>query len=453
MIRASAGELGGGDPRPARSLISFAALSSPPRKDPPSQPAAVHPLPQGMRDLLPAVARDQAALASRILGAFELHCYQRVVFPVFEYAELLERGLGALDPNDVLRFVEPDSGKVVALRPDMTPQVARLLSTRLVDAPLPARICYQGSVLRRRRERARRHQQIPQAGIELVGLPAPDGDLEVLEVASAAVRAAGLDDFVLDLGHARIAASLIEQAEPGARAGLVEALGLKDGSELSRRAKASGLSGRELDALSALPDLHGGEAVFRAARAALTGTAAEPALGELERLWQAAQQRGLARRLVVDLGETWSFAYYTGAMFQILAEGPGQSVGSGGRYDGLLERFGTPRSAAGFAFDLDNLGWALGTAGVRPSASKALLVQGGEPALLGALRERRVACAAAPASSAQAYAASWGYTHLLRVEAQRARLVHRESGKSDEIAFDDFDGLAGEVASRLSSTT
>jgi ATP phosphoribosyltransferase regulatory subunit len=119
-----------------------------------------HPLPAGMRDFLPPDARRQAGLAKSLIGAFELFGYELITLPVFEYAQVLERGLGELDAEAMLRFVEPESGAVVALRPDMTPQIARVLSTRLREAPSPARLCYQGSVLRQRRERARSHRQI-----------------------------------------------------------------------------------------------------------------------------------------------------------------------------------------------------------------------------------------------------------------------------------------------------
>ena len=118
---------------------------------------------------------------------------------------MLERGLGTLDPRDVLRFVEPESGEVAALRPDVTPQIARMAATRLADRPMPMRLCYEGTVLRRRQERARKHRQIPQAGVELIGVGGPDGDLELMGLAAGAARAAGLADFVLDLGHADIA--------------------------------------------------------------------------------------------------------------------------------------------------------------------------------------------------------------------------------------------------------
>src|SRR5258707_6160926 len=164
-----------------------------------------YPLPAGMRDLLPPEALRRRRLSWRLLDHFALYGYELVTPPAFELADVLERGLGTLDPRDVLRFVEPESGEVAALRPDVTPQIARMAATRLADRPPPMRLCYEGTVLRRRQERARKHRQIPQAGVELLGGGGPEGDIELMEVAAGAARAAGLADFVLDLGHADIA--------------------------------------------------------------------------------------------------------------------------------------------------------------------------------------------------------------------------------------------------------
>jgi len=258
-----------------------------------------------MRDFLPPDARRLGELARRLLASFELFGYELVT--------LLERGLGALDPEEVLRFVEPETGEVVALRPDMTPQLARVVSTRLALAPPPIRLSYQGSVLRRRRERARRHRQIFQAGIELIGLDGPSGDLEALEVACSAARAVGLDDFVLDLGHARIAFALLEGVEPTRQRAAVEALHLKDRAELERAAAGAGLGQREQTALAALSELHGGREILKAAAGTLAGTRAEAGLGELSRVLDEVERRGLAPSVVVDLGETRNFAYYISA--------------------------------------------------------------------------------------------------------------------------------------------
>src|ERR1700730_17019076 len=142
-----------------------------------------HPLPAGMRDLLPEEAAARRELARKMLDRFALHGYARVAPPVFEFAEVLERGLGTLAPADVLRFIEPESGEVAALRPDMTPQIARMVATRLRGRPPPFRLGYEGTVLRRRTGRARKHRQIPQVGVELAGVGGPEGDLELLALA------------------------------------------------------------------------------------------------------------------------------------------------------------------------------------------------------------------------------------------------------------------------------
>jgi ATP phosphoribosyltransferase regulatory subunit len=403
-----------------------------------------HPLPAGMRDFLPPDARRQADLARDVIACFELFGYELITLPVFEYEEVLERGLGDLDAEEMLRFVEPESGSVVALRPDMTPQIARVLSTRLRETPCPARLCYHGSVLRRRRERARRHRQIPQAGIELVGLEGPSGDLEILSVAAAAVRAAGLADFVIDLGHARIAQTLLAGArEAGGRA-IVEALAIKDSAEVARRAGASGLGQSERRALAALTELHGNDRIWERASRALSGTAAEAPLAELRRIHDVVQELALAPAVVVDLGETRSFAYYTGTTFQIHARGPGRPVASGGRYDGLLEGFGVPRPAAGFAFDLDDLSWALGELRAESRPLRVLLAP--SAASLGpAQRALGIACAQGPDEDALSYARAWRYTH--HIEVAEEALVTRVSDQASRRVAIDPSALARTVRS------
>jgi len=404
-----------------------------------------HPLPAGMRDLLPDESRALAQLGRRLARSFELHGYQRVTVPVFEYAAVLERGLGALDPREVLRFVEPESGEVVALRPDMTPQIARLVATRLGSAVGPARISYEGSVVRLRRERARRHRQIPQAGIELVGAASPQGDFEILEVACRALRDAGLEHFVLDLGHARIAGALLEPVGEAERAGLVEALSQKDPHQLERRARAAALAPELGRALVGLAELHGGADVWPRAHALLAGTAAQAGLTELESVWRFATESGLAPEISVDLGEVRDLGYYTGVTFQIFAEGPGAAIGSGGRYDRLLEQFGAPRPAAGFAVALDHLSWALGEKAT-PPAFRVLVSGEGSALVLAALRSEGIACATAPADAA-GHARAWHYSHWVELGSDGARLRRVADGFAEELSTREPLALASHIAS------
>lgn len=397
-----------------------------------------------MRDLLPDESRALSRLGRGILETFELHGYQRVTVPVFEYARVLERGLGALDPREVLRFVEPESGEVVALRPDMTPQIARLTATRLGALPGPARLSYEGSVVRLRRERARKHRQIPQAGIELIGSAAPQGDFEVLEVACAALGRAGLRRYVLDLGHARVAGALLEPVSERDRPILVEALGQKDPLELERRARALGLDAVLVRALAGLCELHGGAEVWPRAERLLAGTAASAGLAELERAWRFASERALAPEISVDLGEVRDLGYYTGVTFQMLAEGPGAAIGAGGRYDRLLEQFGAPRPAAGFAVALDHLSWALGE--TRSGERLRVLVSGSAPAdVLAALRAAGVACAPAP-EDPLAHAEAWHFSHVLELGDPSARLSRVRGGATEVLSSRDPSALAASIA-------
>jgi ATP phosphoribosyltransferase regulatory subunit len=406
-----------------------------------------------MRDWLPRQARRRAVVSDRIMASLELFGYQRVEVPPFEYADVLEKGFANVEA--AVRFVEPETGKIAALRSDVTPQIARLVTSRFPAGPWPARLSYQASVMRRRHERARLDQKVRQLGFELVGLPEQAGDLEVLETATSALRAAGLEEFTVDLAHADVAGALLDQLAPGPRADALECLALKDDAELRQVGVRGGLLGRSLEALVALPSLHGDSDLWPRAEQALTGTAAEAPLQSLKSIWSRAVAARLAPRFVVDLGETREFYYYTGAMFHLLAEGPGEPLGSGGRYDSLFERFGLSCPAAGFAFDLSNVCWALDAAGVsdRPLDRVLVCAQSADSGheLARALRARGVACALGPQqeSDREAYAVRWDYTHLLVLNGARGELKRLGSGSALPLDAKNVAEIAQVVAAHL----
>lgn len=385
------------------------------------------------------------------MASLELFGYQRVEVPPFEYADVLEKGF--VNVEAAVRFVEPETGKIAALRSDVTPQIARLAASRYPRGPWPARLCYQASVMRRRHERARLEQKVRQVGFELVGLPERAGDLEVLEAATSALRAAGLSEFTVDLAHAEVAGKLLDQLAPGPRSDALECLALKDSAELRQVGVRAGLSGRELEALVALPSLHGADEVWPRAERALAGTAAEAPLRALHGIWSRAVAEQLAPRFVVDLGETREFYYYTGAMFHLLAEGPGEPLGSGGRYDTLFERFDLPSPAAGFAFDISNVCWALEASEIAEPAVPRVLVQASDAdagtRLARALRARGVACALGPEHEPERYAAGWDYTHQLTLSGARAELKHLLTGSALPLDAKNVADIAQNVAAHL----
>ena len=375
--------------------------------------ALEHPLPSGMRDLLPEEAALRRHLSRRVLDRIVLYGYAVVTPPVFEFAEVLERGLGTLQPEHVLRFVEPESGEVAALRPDMTPQIARMIATRLHDRLPPFRLCYEGTVLRRRTGRARKHRQIPQVGAELAGVSGPEGDLELLALMADALRAAGLDRFTIDVGDAGVVRALIGSLPQETQTDLSRALGRKDEGEVGEICARS--SAPHGDILRLLPSWHGGRDRLVDGVRRLDATPAGEAARRLLALFDAASARGLGPHLVADLGEVRGFAYYTGTIFHAYASGTGDAVASGGRYDELLARFDFPTAAAGFALDLDRLTEALESAGVVPARPTRVVVVGKpDDARVGELRSRNVPAVALPdRASALAWARAWRFTHVL----------------------------------------
>lgn len=368
------------------------------------------PLPGGMRDLLPGDALRRRDLAQRLLDRFALHGYALVNTPAFEFASVLERGLGTLDPKDVLRFVEPESGEVAALGPDMTPQIARMIATRLRNRHTPYRLCYEGTVLRRRSGRARKHRQIPQVGIELAGAPGLQGDIEVLTLAIEGFRAAGLEEFTIDLGEASIVRTLLDGAADHVVARVSRALAKKDELELEACAREEGIPALLVE----LVRLHGGREALTSARRLLANGPGEAGLRRLETLFEAACARGLERHLTVDLGEAKGFEYYTGPTFHVYAPGPGEVLGAGGRYDDLLARFGVPMPAVGFGYDLDSVAWALREANVVSKTPLRVVVVKPAPGELGSFRASAVAAVEAEdRENALKYAADWGCRFVL----------------------------------------
>ena len=342
-------------------------------------------LPAGLRDLLPDHSAHLAELTGRLHEVFASFGYRRVLLPTLERLEVVERGLSPGALGGVLKFVEPGSGEVVAIRPDITPQIARLYAARPDALPAPARLCYDGPVLRSREARAGRPREVYQAGVELLGEGGPAADAEALLLLRRALERVGLAEAVIEVGHARFPQAVVAAAglEPAAAAEAADALVRKDEAALARLARGARGSQAAAEALPRLAGLYGDGALARAREVARAVPGAAEALGEVEAALRRARRGGLgAATLVVDLGEVRALGYYTGLTFAGYAPGAGGAVAAGGRYDGLLERFGRPGPAIGFAVDLEfatlalERGRALAGAGGRSRARA-----GGTPAV------------------------------------------------------------------------
>jgi ATP phosphoribosyltransferase regulatory subunit len=385
-----------------------------------------------MRDFAPRAAASRRRIAETLLEVFERWGFARVITPAFEYEETLALGLGGAGRAAAIRFVEPASGQVVALRPDITPQIARLIATRFRDEPGAVRLSYEGTVVRL--ERAGKGQrELIQAGVELAGVAGPSGDVEVIALGVAALRAAGLPEPTIDLGHLGLAREVM-QALARPEAVVAEArrcIAKRDGSgleELLREARGPKAAVRFA---ALLPELAGSPRVLdRAAKGAPTA-GIKRALSDLRAIVDAIDARGVDARLHVELGEVRGFDYYTGVRFQAFVPGAPDAVLAGGRYDDLLGRYGRPSPAVGFAIDVEAAAGALEAAdgdgagdgvGARELANGAggVLVAGPLAAASEAAEElrRRGKRAVAELAGLQGdalaeYARRWGYTEVV----------------------------------------
>jgi ATP phosphoribosyltransferase regulatory subunit len=437
--------------KPAESLAPSARLTeAPPAPDvgaPRVAGSALTP-PAGMRDLLPPESRARRRVSEQLQAVFDRSGYELITTPLFEHVEVFERGL-SMDPRDLVRFVEPDTGEVSALRPDITPQIARVVSTRLAEYPPPFRIRYEGTVIRRRRGRARRQRQIAQVGVELIGLGGATGDLEVIRLLSDACRAAGLAHFRIELSDVGVGRALLAEHGPELLALAADPLARKDQLQLSEVLDQARVPKSIRDRIFALTHLHGDVSVLAEARKLVKNAQAEAHLAALSQVVDGLVAQGMGPELGVDLGEIRGAAYYTGVSFALYADGPGEAVASGGRYDALLGRYGAPQPATGAGIDLENLLWALDHAGLawrEPSAVR-FVVTGADgeavQSLCSTLRARGVPAAALPDASierAVEYARAWGYSAAISVQGEKARARRRDG--SSEYEFTSSPGLS-----------
>jgi ATP phosphoribosyltransferase regulatory subunit len=313
----------------------------------------IHRIPPGTRDVLPDEMRELRRLQAALADAFERFGYGEVATPTIEYHEVLARGDERGAPA-AYRFFDED-GALLAMRTDMTVPIARLVATRLRDSEPPFRLCYVGNAYRAIRPQRGQMRQFMQAGVELIGVDAPDGTAEVIEVLAAALDAVGLTRAVIGLGDADLYGQLLSEhgVSRESRESILRVLATHDLVGLEVEIDQLELDAGERETLLRLPILRGGPEVLDRARE-LGGGAVDRAIQRLATTYEALTPE-VAERVQLDLGLLRDLGYYTGAIVEVYDPALGHVLGGGGRYDQLMGRFGWRLPAVGFALHLERV--------------------------------------------------------------------------------------------------
>jgi ATP phosphoribosyltransferase regulatory subunit len=303
------------------------------------------------------------SLRRRILDLFHAHGYELVVPPMLEYLDSLLTGTGHDLDLQTFKLVDQLSGRMLGLRADITPQVARI-DAHLLNRQGVTRLCYAGTVLHAQPSGLLRTREPMQIGAEIYGHAGMESDIEIQSLMLRALKAAGVERAHLDLGHVSVFRTLVTRAGVAAEkeAELFQVLQAKDVAALKEL--SAGLDATTREALLLLPELYGGPEVLETARKRLP---AYPELGACLDLLQAIgrQLNGEVGELCFDLAELRGYHYHSGVVFAAYAGGRPEAIVRGGRYDEVGRAFGRARPATGFTMDLRELA-AMGNGEPRP---------------------------------------------------------------------------------------
>lgn len=320
-------------------------------------------LPDHISDVLPSEARRVEELRRELLDAARGYGYELVMPPLMEHLESLLSGAGETMDLQTFKLVDQLSGRMMGLRADTTPQVARI-DAHLLNRRGVTRLCYCGPVLHTRPERPHASREPLQFGAEIYGHAGLEADLEVLRLALDCLKAAGVQDITVDLADARMVRGLLQGVvtDPQRLSALHRALTCKDASEL--RLLTESMPEFTRNGLRALVDLYGGRETLQRARGLFEGRA--PILEALDSLdWLGGHLAGV--NVTYDLADMRGYAYYSGSRFSMYSRGASDALLRGGRYDEVGAVFGRNRPAAGFSFDVKALAGNLPARALRPA--------------------------------------------------------------------------------------
>lgn len=313
-------------------------------------------LPDGVEEILPSKAARLELLRRNLLDAMLERNYQLVMPPVMEFVDSLLTGTGQTLDTQTYKFMDNDTQRMLGIRADMTPQIARIDAHYLADNEVN-RLCYVGTVLRTRPSQMGGSRELLQIGAEIFGVEGESADIQIIDTMLELLALSKIDDITLSLGHVGLYRALIKAADINMQLeqsifDILLRKSLPDLNSLQAQQKDIDLS-----AFKALLDLQGDIAVLDKAAKALPGSVEiKNAIKQLKLVTKTIQENNKDINIHIDLADVHGYQYHTGLVYSAFVENAGRAIAKGGRYDGISELFGRARRpATGFSADLKAL--------------------------------------------------------------------------------------------------
>ncbi len=316
--------------------------------------------PEGVRDIYDMECRQKLKVQEKILKTLYLYGYQHIETPSFEFFDIFNKDRGSVSSNEMFKFFDRDNNTLV-LRPDMTPAIARCVAKYFDQETMPLRLCYLERTFTNNTSYQGRLKETTQTGAEMIGDDSSDADAEILALVIDCLKAAGLEDFQVELGQVEFYQGLVEEAglDEESQAQLRELIENKNVFGVEELLQSAPMPTELKEVFLRLPELSGSIQQIRIARSLTNNKRALFAIQRLEKVHEIMENYGLSEYISFDLGMLSKYQYYTGIIFKAYTYGTGDYIVTGGRYDKLLQQFGKDAPAVGFGIVVDRLLMAL----------------------------------------------------------------------------------------------
>lgn len=312
--------------------------------------------PEGVRDIYNVECGKKLAIEGRIKKVFHLYGFHDIQTPTFEYFDVFRKEIGTIPAKELYRFFDKE-GNTLALRPDITPSVARAAATLFGDETLPIRLCYTGNTFVNHSNYQGRLREVTQMGAEFIGDDSIEADTEMLALAIETMLSIGVKEFQLTVGNVDFLNSLFEDAllDDESKERVMELINNRNFFGVEAYLEETNLSRSIKEAFASLNGLVGGVEVLEMARNIAPNSTGIMAIKRLEKIYELLKLYGVEKYVTFDLGMTGIHGYYTGIIFRGYTYGTGDAIIKGGRYDHLLEKFGKKSPSIGFVIVVDEL--------------------------------------------------------------------------------------------------